>query len=173
MDKVMKLGKELALEAQRNGICSEWFDAMKNLTDKKALLEMYVKGIDFCLSNNYPSNDYIREHFKGEMEPFGVHLDEALLLQNPRTVVALGKCSGSIKVDEFTVSEVFIKHQSDLTIKAKGNSFVMVDIFDDAKVYVLAADESKVCINRYGGDVSYDTRDNGIVKIKEKNKKTY
>lgn len=167
----MKLGKELALAASKKGICKEWFETMKDLTDKKALIEMYIKGIDFCLANDYPSNDYISQHFKGEMEAFGVHLDELIFKTNPRTTVALGSCSGSLKFDEFTVAEVFIKHQSDLTLKAKGNSFVMVDIFDDARVHIHATDNSKICVNHYSGSVTYYVEGNAVVKVKEKNKK--
>ena len=74
----MKIGKELALIAKKKGICQEWFDQMKTLDDKDRLLEMYVRGIDFCLSNDFPTNDYIRENFVGRMEEYGVHLDESL-----------------------------------------------------------------------------------------------
>ena len=74
----MKIAKELAREARRLGICDEWHSELKRLTDKRAMVEMYVTGLDFCLSNDYPSNEYIRSNFKGVMEEYGVFLDDEI-----------------------------------------------------------------------------------------------
>lgn len=169
----MKIGKELANAAKKKGICKEWFNNMKGLDDKEALIEMYVKGIDFCLANDFPSNDYIRTNFAGKMEAYGVHLDEFLNTVNDRRVVALGNCLGRIEVNRFGVSEVFVKHESDLVIVAKDNSFVMIDMFDSTKLKVIASEDAKVCINHYGGDLITEKSDDAIVKVIQKNKKTY
>jgi len=170
----MELSKELAKQAKRFNICQEWHDELKNLNDKKAMLEMYLKGIDFCLSNDYPSNEYIRANFKGEMEKFGVFLDDAIDLVNVDKCVALGKTKGRIVINDFGTSEIFVKHSSELTIIAKGDSFVMVDLFDDAVIHVQAHDRAKVCVNRYGNSqINHMQFDFGVVKIIEKLKKTY
>lgn len=169
----MKIGKELANAAKKKGICKEWFNKMKSLDDKDALIQMYVKGIDFCLSNNFPSNDYIRINFAGKMEAYGVHLDEFLNNINDCRVVALGRCLGKIEVNKFNVAEIFIKHESNLLVVAKGNSFVRIDMFDNSKLHVFASEDAKVCINHYGGDLTTEKNDDAIVKVIQKNKKTY
>ena len=169
----MNLSHELAKQAKRNGICEDWYLALKNEKDINSLLDMYIKGIDFCLSNDYPSNHFIAKNFKGKMEAHGIHLDEVLDIVNEPTVVALGKCLGDIVTLEFEVCQVFVKHNSDIIIMANGNSFVMVDVFDDAKVLILAYDNAKVCVNRYGGTVTESKNENSAIKIIEKNKKTY
>lgn len=170
---IMKIGKELAIAAKKKGICKEWFNSMKVLEDKDALIEMYVKGIDFCLANDFPSNDYIRTNFTGKMEAYGVHLDESLNTANDRRVVALGRCLGRIEVNGFSVSEIFVKHESDLLIVAKGNSFVMIDMFDNSKLHVIASADAKVCVNHYGGDLKTESCEDAIIKVIEKNKKSY
>lgn len=170
----MKLGKELALIAKRKGICQEWFNQMKTLDNKEKLLEMYVRGIDFCLSNDFPTNDYIREHFVGTMEEYGVHLDESLNTANDRRVVALGRCLGRVEINNFGVSEIFVKHESDLVVIAKGNSFVMIDMFDNSKLHVIASADSKVCVNRYGGGtLKTESSERAVIKVIEKHKNTY
>lgn len=170
----MKIGKELAIEAAKKGICEEWYNDMVALADKSALLEMYVKGIDFCLMNDYPSNDYIRKNFKGEMEAYGIHLDEVLSLYNEAKVIALGKCTGRVENCLYNVSQVFLKHESDLTVIAEGHSFVMIDIFDNAKLRVIASDQTRVCINHYGGIIEQNiSTGNAYIKVIEKHKKTY
>ena len=123
------VAKELARQAKKAGICEEWHGQLKLLTDKDAMIDMYIKGIDFCLSNDYPSNDYIREHFKGAMEQKGVFLDDAITLE--------------------------------------------VDAFDDSSLHVIASDDAKVHINRYGGEIEVEKKGNGIVKVDQKDKKTY
>ena len=167
------IGKELAKQAKAKGICQEWHNELKGQNDVGKLAEMYLKGIDFCLANNFPPVEYIRRNFKGKMEAFGVHLDDRLAVTNDKKVVALGTCSGMVEIKEYGVSEVFIKHMSSIVIVARDNSFVMVDMFDDSSLNIIAGDNAKVCVNRYGGTVQFSRFDNAVVKVIEKNKKTY
>lgn len=171
----MSVAKELAKEAKRKGICKEWYGNLRKLGDnKRAMLQMYIKGIDFCLMNDFPSNDYIRANFKGTMEDFGVFLDDTNLdITNLVKCVALGKTSGKVTTTGYQVCEVFVKHQSNITIEAKDNAFVVVDVFDDSIINVNAYDRAKVCVNHYGGTVNTSTTDGSMVKVIEKHKKTY
>jgi hypothetical protein len=169
-----KLGKELAKQADKKGICQEWYYQMEDMTDKEELIGLYLKGIDFCLSNEYPSLDYIRKHFVGVMEKHHIYLDNEILAKNPKKLVALGKCKGAIEVSGYETSQLFIKHDSEIVLVVKDNAFVMVDIFDNAKLRVTATDSSKVCVNRYiGAEVFARKYGNAVVKEIEKNKKTY
>lgn len=169
----MNLSKELAARARKNGICQEWHDKLLSLNDKDAMCEMYLRGIDFCISNNYPGNDFIRSHFKGVIEKHGVFLDDAVKVENKPKCVCLGTCSGRFDADGFNTCEVFVKDDSEIAIVAKENSFVMVDIFDNATVMIHAHDRAKVCVNRYGGTVQHCADGYSTIKIREKNKKTY
>lgn len=169
----MSISSELAKQAKRKGICEDWYLELKNETDTDSLLKMYIKGIDFCLSNDYPSNDYIRKNFKGKMEAHGIHLDEVIDFKNKKKVVALGKCLGTVVMNEFNVSEIFIKNNSEIVVMAHGNSFAMIDLFDDSKLTVFTYDNAKVFVNRYGGEITQTQNDNSTIKIVEKNKKTY
>jgi len=172
----MNLSKELAKQAKAHDICGDWLEKLMRTTDKKALLEMYLEGIDFCLACDYPTNDFIRANFKGFMEEFGVFLDDFIDLKNPKKCVALGKTQGTVEINSFGVSEIFVKHNSELTVIAKDNAFVMIDVFDNSVLDVLANGFAKVCVNRYGDAKvhSGDYGDNvGVVKIIEKHRKTY
>lgn len=163
--------KHLAKAARANGICTPWLNELKTTNDKDALVDMYVRGLDFCLAHDYPSNDFIREHFKGIMEKHGVFLDDAIDLQNQCKCIALGETTGRVVADGYSVVEVWAKHQSSLNIVARDNAFVMVDVYDDAVVNVLASDRAKVCVNRHGGKVKHNITDDAVVKIREKSNK--
>ena len=163
--------KHLAKAARANGICTPWLNELKTTNDKDALVDMYVRGLDFCLAYDYPSNDFIREHFKGVMEKHGVFLDDAIDLQNQCKCIALGETTGRVVADGYSVVEVWAKHQSSLNIVARDNAFVMVDVYDDAVVNVYASDRAKVCVNRHGGKVLHNITDDAVVKIREKSNK--
>lgn len=167
------IAKELAKQAKSKGICEDWHKQLKALTDKRAMVDMYIRGIDFCLSNDYPSNDYIKANFKGVMEEKGVFLDDKISLVNFRYCVALGTTKGEAKITGYKVCEVFAKHQSTLHIIAEDNAFVEIDMFDNSVVSVTSAGKAKVHINHYGGTLTFDEREESIIKVVEKNKKTY
>lgn len=172
----MKLSKELAKQAKAKGICSPWHAELLTLESKEEMVAMYIKGIDFCLANDYPKNDFIRKHFKGVMEKQGVFLDDDIsidVMDKNTKCVCLGTTKAVVNIYEYGVCEVFAKHNSCLAVNAEGNAFVVIDIFDDAVVHICANDKAKVCVNRYGGIVKYEANGDAIVKIREKNKKTY
>lgn len=171
----MKLNKELAHTAKKKGICEDWFKDLLNTEDKGKLIQMYIKGIDFCLSNEYPSLSFIRENFVGAMEPYGVFLDEEIKAENSRHVVALGNCNGTANYSGFEAGQVFAKHNSKLTVTAKDSSFVMIDVFDNSEVEVIASDNAKICVNHYGGRVISQSSEHGnsVIKIIRKHSKTY
>ncbi|MDR1348312.1 MAG: hypothetical protein LBJ63_07825 [Prevotellaceae bacterium] len=169
------LSKELALQAKRLGICSEWHNLLKKLSDKREMAEMYIKGIDFCLANDYPDNEYIRANFGEIIHDFGIFLDDRIQLINPERCVALGNTTGSIEVNSYNICEVFVKHHSELTIKAKDNAFVVIDMFDNSVVSISAENRARICINRYlGAEIKERLQlDLSEIKINEKNKKSY
>ena len=171
----MKVNKQLARDAKKKGICEEWYERLVKTKDKELLIKMYLEGIDFCLSNEYPNNEFIRKHFVGSCEAFGVFLDHVIKAINFRHVVALGHCEGTATYDGWNVGQVFIKHQSRLKILATGNSFVMVDVFDETTVEVEARDNAKVCVNLYDGNLTAtgDNEGYAIIKVIRKTTKTY
>ena len=56
-------------------------------------------------------------------------------------------------------------------IVAKDNAFVMVDVYDNAVVNVIASDRAKVCVNHHGGKVIQKATGDAVVKIREKSNK--
>lgn len=171
-----ELSKILAKEAKKKGICKEWHQELKKLTDRRAMAEMYLRGIDFCLKNNYPSNDFIKAEF-GDIAPLmGVFVDSEISVENKPKCVCLGATFGNIKTNGFNVCEIFAKHDSELNIIAADNAFVMVDIFDNSFVNIYIHDRAKVCVNQYGENATVKIIENDAdaqVKIRVKHSKTY
>lgn len=168
------IGKELAKQAKKHGICEGWYRELLETRDTGKLIDMYLRGIDFCLSNEFPSNDFIKANFAGEAEAHGIFVDrEMLALRNPRLIVALGTSSGNILLEDYNACELYIKHKSVIELHIMGNGWAMVDLFDNSRLIIHASGNAKAFVNRYGGEVTYKAQENSAVKIREKNKKTY
>lgn len=171
----MDLSKTLAKQAKKKGICKEWHTVLKSLTDRKAMVEMYLRGIDFCLMNDFPDNGFIQANF-GDIAPqMGIFLDKQVDVENCPKCVCLGATFGKVKTTGFQVSEIFAKHDSEINIIATDNAFVMVDVFDNAVVNIHTYDRAKVCVNKYGNGVVNEifTDAEAQVKIRVKTSKTY
>jgi len=168
----MKLNKELAAAAKAKGICKEWYDRLQHTEDKHALMQMFLKGIDFCISEEYPAPRFFRP-FDGIRQQYGIFRDELIQAENSKYVAAFGKCEGTAKYTDYEIGQVFVKHESKLTITASGNSFVMVDVFDNADIEITAENDAKVCVNKYGGNVTTSEHGNAVIKVIHKQSKTY
>lgn len=170
-----KLSRQLAKEAAKHKACKDGYNQLLKLDNKPAMVRLYLEKIDFCISNEYPSNAFIKEHFAGVMEDYGVFVDHKNInVTNCRKLVTLGTCNAKCVVDGYSTSQVFVKNESEINIIAKDNAFVMVDVFDDSVVIVTAYDKAKVCVNRYGGTINvFKESPTSAIKVREKNKKTY
>ena len=171
----MKINKELAAEAKAKGICQDWYKQLQRTEDKHALIKMFLDGIDFCISEDYPSPKFF-QLFDGIRQQYGIFRDELIESENSKYVVAFGKCEGRAKYTGYEVGQIFVKHESKLTITASGNSFVMIDVFDNAEIIIIAEDNAKVCVNKYGGNITTTTNSeqgNAVIKVIHKQSKTY
>lgn len=166
------LSKTLAKDAKKKGICKEWHTVLKSQTDRVAMIEMYLRGIDFCLKNDFPTNDFIQAHF-GDIAPrMGVFVNSQITVENKPKCVCLGVTFGKVTTNGFNVCEIFAKHDAEINVIAADNAFVMVDVFDNAVVNIHAHDRAKVCVNKYGdgGRVNIVVEDVAAhVKIRVKN----
>lgn len=170
------LSRTLAKEAKKKGICKEWLAALRSLNDREAMVDMYLRGIDFCLRNDYPTNNFIKAHFADIAPRMGVFVDSEISVENSPKCVCLGATFGVVKTNNFNVTEIFAKHHTELNVVAADNAFVMIDVFDNSVVNIHAHDRAKVCVNKYGdgGRVNIVVEEaEAQVKIRVKNQKTY
>lgn len=168
--------KEYILNAaQEKGICQPWVELIAGVQGVDELLQMYVDGIDFCLTNNFPSNDDLLRLAGNRLPDYGICVDkQRLALKNSKFTVLLGESEAHLQSTGFTVSQVFVKHTSFTEVVAVDNAFVVIDCFDNSKVDVTAYDHSKVLVNVYGeAKVSHHMEGDAVIKIVQKHKNTY
>lgn len=168
----MELVQQLKKDGIDKGLCRLWQMKLRQDIDYKSLIELYIRGIDFCIMNDYPTVDFIREHFKGKCEEFGVFIDDDVEQKNAPNIVLNGNCRAFLEYDGYSVANIYARHNTRGSVNVSDNSIVTIDIFDDSELNVATAgDDVKVFVNVYG-NANVECLGSGI-KVINKNKKTY
>lgn len=147
------ISQELKSKAISLGLCEKWTKEWEN-EDLDSLCEKYIRGIDFCIENNYPDNNYIKSKFGEIASKHNIFVDEIFSIENAKKVVSNGICVGDAVYDNFNVGRIYLRHNSTLSIKAKGNAKVFISIYDDAILNVETSDNAKVYIYKYSGKIN-------------------
>lgn len=170
----MELSKYILEKARQAGICQEWADKMAVGVDEHELMKMYVEGIDFCMEKNFPSNRDLVRLGADVINEYGIYVDSIKKLSNRKFLVALGTSSISMTVSQSCVSQVFVKHQSEVMITADDNAYLVIDCFDDSVITISSSGNSRVLVNIYGNAlVEHSAAGNSTIKIVHKNKTSY
>ena len=156
-----QLKKRLAEEAKANGICEEWYNHILNAPSKERLLTLFVKGLDFCLKNEF--TDDLWAEFQGMRQHYGVFKNEDL-----RNVVAFGTSEGTAEFTGFHVAQIWARDNVKISIKASGYAYITVDIADRAEVEITASDAARVSVFLHGGNYTGSTTDNARIKVIDK-----
>lgn len=142
-----KLNTELRAVAIRKGLCAQWKADWADDKTPQELIEMYKKGIDFGIANQYPSNEYIKANFDRELLNRNlVFIDEDIDLDNaPSGVYVLnGECSGTIRLAPWAVATLYLRHDTNVSIEAGDFARVFVRLYDNADTTVNARESTIV-----------------------------
>lgn len=145
------------------GLCEEWTNQWGNpcMDD---LVEMYIEGIDFCILNNYPSNDYIEDTFGKVAENHGVFTNTTINSTNPDIAILNGKTTGNIKLTGFASRDIYVRHNSIVTIEITDQARAFIRIFDNAFVKVINKTANKIFVYKYSNKAVVE----GDVQVREK-----
>ena len=56
--------------------CADGMAQLAAAGDKEEMLQCYWDRIDFCLAKNFPTKEYLKEHFDGMLHERGIYIDE-------------------------------------------------------------------------------------------------
>lgn len=103
---------------------------------------------------------------------YGLYVDESDVFSvDAPFAVLLGNCTAHMDYSGYSASRLFVKHKTACYIKASGNAYVDIDVFDNTTVNITAQDNATVRVAVYGNAHVIAT---GLgVKVIHKNKKTY
>lgn len=164
--KEKELSDTLLRRAVSLGLCEEWTKGWGN-PDQQALIDKYIRGIDFAIMHDYPSPSFIKENFsKDILHKNNIFVDEDVLCRNPNRVAVLnGACSGILYFDGYSVCNVYVRHGSDVVIDCSDLCKVFINVYDQSKVRVFQKDMSSVYVYTHGDGCSVKT--DGDVMIRK------
>lgn len=162
-----QLKKELATEAKKKGICKEWYDFILNATSKERLLILFIKGLDFCIKNDFPAAR-LRAELAGIRQHYGIFVNDPIDVKGVRNVIAFGTSEGKAEFDGFNVAQIWARDDTKINVKAGGHAYITVDIADQAKVEITASDMARICIFFHGGSYNANTAGSAQIKVIDK-----
>lgn len=148
----MELTEQLRADGTAKGLCRQWQMKLHKGLSMAQLVKLYIEGIDFCISEDFPTLAFLREHFKGACEPFGVFVDDDIpQALNVPDMVLNGACRAMLEYDGYSVSRLYVRHTSEAAVAVSGHAVLTIDLFNDAKLHIsVVGDKATVNINVYG-----------------------
>lgn len=148
----MELIQQLKIDGIAKGLCRPWQGKLHIGLSTEELVKLYIQGIDFCISEDYPTLDFLREHFRGKCEPFGVYVDDEIPpTKNKPDMVLNGACKALVEYDGYSVSRLYVRHDSEVAVIVSDNAIVTIDLFDNATLHLsVIGNDANVSINAYG-----------------------
>lgn len=148
-----KLNKDLRDKAKSLGLCALWTKNWRRDKSVDDLIEMYIKGYDFCIEHDYPSVDFIKGNFDRDiLHKHGVWVDEEVIKTKDMMIIN-GNCYGKLVFDNFDVATVFIRHESKITIVCNKYSRISIRAYEKANVNVINKGFNKQYVYAFGDNV--------------------
>lgn len=164
---IRSLNKILKKEAIDHGLCAKWQRDWKEGCDRNGLIAKYKEGIDFCIANEYPANDFIKKNFTREMlRENNVLVDDEYSMLNARVCVLQGASKSNLRYNGWNAGTLYVRHTSKAIITARQMSFVIVHLFNDAKVECQTYDKASIVVLVHSKTAKV-TNCIGNVKIKD------
>lgn len=169
----MELIKQLKNDGTAKGLCRLWQGKLRSGMNMDSMVRLYISGLDFCIVEDFPTLEFLRENFKGKCEPYGAFVDDDVTdrVNAPDTVLN-GHCKAMLDYNGYSVCRAFIRHSSQAAINVSDKAIVTIDAFDDSEIVVATAgSKSQVNVNLYG-NAQAECMGDGII-VRKYNKRTY
>lgn len=142
--------------AMVHGLCDNGQKMWDRSFTKDELCKLYLRNMDFIIENNYPSIQFMKAHFDGVCQQYGIYVNDKICDKdnnnavNIRHLVANGNSSGTIIYDKYSVGIIYARHESNLTIIVKDNALVSIELYDDATLNI-TVEGGKAVVHQHGG----------------------
>lgn len=161
-----RLSIELRQQAVGLGLCMEWQREWKDETDKQTLIDKYFEGLDFPMRFHWPSNKFVKENFEQELlRKNNILVDDTRSLLNPKEAVILGSSVAKIRVNGISHSIIYLRDDSDVDLCVRNRAFVVVHLFEQAKINIRAYDAPNVLILKHSERASIEAPEGVKIKI--------
>ncbi len=161
----MSIQEDLKQQAIEYGLCEQWQREWGNPTIAD-LCDKFIRGIDFCIKHNYPTIAYLDKHFRGQVEQYGIYINEGADSKGQAFVVANGDSTIDVYAPIFC--DIYARHNSHIRLYASADAFVYVSMYDNCTLEIMNKGQgAKICVSLFGGII---TNEDMITKLYRKSK---
>lgn len=160
------LRKRLATEAEKAGICDEWRRKILKAPSREYLLQLFIKGLDFAILNDFPGDELAAE-FDDIAPAYGIFLNRegSWGTDNRKHIIVRDAVVTPANYDGFSVGEVYALHGGAVEVIARGYAVVCVSVETGGRVIAKAYDNARVKIIRHGGEIKTRQKDKANIKV--------
>lgn len=133
-----QLNETLRNEAIGLGLCQQWQNEWAASRNTGQLIEMYKRGIDFCMEHKWPTCKWIKSNFdRAELHDHNVFVEEDVTgIMVPNGVAVVRGCHGAIETERNSVTTIHVENCANLTLKAGKFARVFLHIYDNSPVQI-------------------------------------
>lgn len=157
---INKLLKEKAIDC---GLCDQWKKEWEQDWDFEKLANQFYRGLDFYLKTRFIPTKFFKESFDIDfLRKNGILVDDKYSLLNPENAILIGNSNGTVRMNGFKATNVYVVDKSHLKIIAKNRSFVIVHALDRCVINASKNDLAHLVVIKHSPDVKVEG--NAIVK---------
>lgn len=146
---------------QKNRLCDEWYDNWDLNGDRQYLIDLYLKGIDFAIDNDWPDNAFIVRNFDRHLlRKNNILVNDKWSVANPKTVVMLGNSISTVRNSGWNVATCYVRHESNATVICKNMSFTTLHVHDNATVKIEIFDKANAVVILHSDKAHVDAPEN-------------
>ena len=161
------ISEELKNRAISLGLCQNWQNEWGSPT-REQLVDLYLRGIRWCMERSYPPISYMDENFGDILEDYNIYTFGERAIFSEQNVVLRGEAKA---VFNYTNNEHATLHLGDNTwsdLFVFDSSVVTVNLYQGAELMISMCDsDAKVYVYQYGGTVKIEDPSENI-KIVDK-----
>ena len=151
---------------QKTKLCDEWYRQWDLNGDKQYLINLYLKGIDFAIANDWPDLDFVKKNFEKELlRKNSILVDDSFSILNKSIVVLLGNSVGKIRNSGWNICTCYVCHNSIAEITVRNMSYTTIHAFGNATIKIRTEDKATAVVILHSDNAKIDAPDK--VKIRK------
>ena len=156
-----KLNETLRNNAIGLGLCEQWQSEWNTDWDLDKLISKFYVGIDFCLANRFPANDFIKANIPIDtLHRWNVIVDEKRSILNAKDAAVFGSAHAIARYNARYCGRIYVRDNARLNVTARNNAFVIVHILDSARITAVAHDKADLVLIKHSRECSITTNAN-------------
>ena len=132
-----ELNSFLRNKAIKFGLCQEWQNTIWNCElSYSELLDIYIKGFDFSLDNDWLDYEFCKREFPAEeLHAHNIYIDEDVDLEGENGYyIFIGHCTGKVTFDGLYAATVYVLRDSNISVCSYGGARTLALVYDRGRI---------------------------------------